>query len=1092
MKKYLPIILIYLTSIGLSDYYSDRFLIYIDNSISLFEINENTGRTNLEDLNQKMDDMGASGIHQWLSYARSTDRDGDTYLNRYYVIQFNSPRTDIQALVKNVESLQSIRTSEIMTINRPSYIPNDPRWNQQWYLPNIEADLAYDLWDIDGGQIPGQIEGGEIIVGIVDDASDWDHPDLINNIWQNLGEDADGDGVVLVQNGSSWSFDPDDINNVDDDGDGYIDNFIGWDMADDDNNPIYPSNNLSHGTSVAGCVSGATNNGTGIASVGWSVKLMPFRCSNDGQYIEYGYNGILAAAQMGANVINCSWGGFGGGNQSVINSAYNNYGCIIVASAGNGDENGNTNFDYHAPSGLNNVLSVTATGPGDNFNCWATAGTTVDLCAPGENITTTSLGGGYGAAWGTSFSSPITAGAVALIWSKFPTESQEWVVDRIITTTDEFADMDGSCNAGSLEGMLGSGRLNINKALSAGIFPSLSIIDVNYQNDDDGDGVFNPGEQVKVKIIVANGDGWADAENVVATISTDDDRIAFIDNLIEFDNPIPAGGSSFTLIDHFLVYAFPDAQLGDIPCTVHLVAGTESPFYETDVEIDLSLSLNQFGYPITGINIKSSPMIADLDGNSYSEIYFGGEDDKLHGYMIAGMTQYGFPFECGGNVRSSPASGDVDGDGENEIVFGSHDGNLYILSTTGIQELAYTQAGYIVGAPALFDLDGDEDLEIIFTTQNGSNGKVYAIHHDGNDVDGFPADISEKMLVGAAVGDLEGDGSPDIVVVTWEDHIYAFNADGTTKSGFPFLASNRFNSPATLVDLDDDGDLEIVAGNDDGDLYILHHDGSVMTTFSTGDDIRGGISVADVNDDGSKELLFVGYDDLLHVWNPASGEELEGWPFDLGYNSLSGPITADLDNDGDLEIVAAMKSGTVFVFHHDGSMFNNFPTNFAGNIESTPTVGDLDNDGDFELVFGTTQGLQVIDIKSNAGSRDSWKMHRGNLYRNGLYDITLVSIEPDEDLLPGEFFVSQNYPHPFNPTTNVNIQLPEQNNLIVSIYDVSSRLINTLVNEKLDAGFYSIEWNGKDKFGQAVPTGVYFMKVVSGDFTATKKMVYIK
>ncbi len=54
-----------------------------------------------------------------------------------------------------------------------------------------------------------------------------------------------------------------------------------------------------------------TNNSIGVASVGWSVKLMPFRCSDNGQYIEYGYNGILAAAQMGANVINCSWGGFG-------------------------------------------------------------------------------------------------------------------------------------------------------------------------------------------------------------------------------------------------------------------------------------------------------------------------------------------------------------------------------------------------------------------------------------------------------------------------------------------------------------------------------------------------------------------------------------------------------------------------------------------------------------------------------------------------------------------------------------------------------------------------------------------------------------
>jgi subtilisin family serine protease len=82
----------------------------------------------------------------------------------------------------------------------------------------------------------------------------------------------------------------------------------------------------------------------------------------------------------------------------------------------------------------------------------------VDLCAPGENIMTTSLNGGYGAAWGTSFSSPITAGAVALVWSKFPNETQEWVTERIINTADEFSDMEGSCSAGSLEGMLGAGE----------------------------------------------------------------------------------------------------------------------------------------------------------------------------------------------------------------------------------------------------------------------------------------------------------------------------------------------------------------------------------------------------------------------------------------------------------------------------------------------------------------------------------------------------------------------------------------------------------------------------------------------------------
>ena len=78
------------------------------------------------------------------------------------------------------------------------------------------------------------------------------------------------------------------------------------------------------------------------------------------------------------------------------------------------------------------------------------------------------------------------------------------------------------------------------------------------------------------------------------------------------------------------------------------------------------------------------------------------------------------------------------------------------------------------------------------------------------------------------------------------------------KSGFPFVSTNRFNAPPTLVDIDGDGDIEILAGNDSGLLHILHHDGSEMASFNTGDDIRGGISVSDLNDDGFYEVLFTG------------------------------------------------------------------------------------------------------------------------------------------------------------------------------------------------------------------------------------------
>ena len=265
-----------------------------------------------------------------------------------------------------------------------------------------------------------------------------------------------------------------------------------------------------------------------------------------------------------------------------------------------------------------------------------------------------------------------------------------------------------------------------------------------------------------------------------------------------------------------------------------------------------------------------------------------------------------------------------------------------------------------------------------------------------------------------------------------------------------------------------------------------------MTTYDVGDDIRGGISVADINDDGSNELLFVGYDDKIHVWNPMTESELDGWPFDMGTNALSCPVTADLDNDGDLEIVTATKSGTIYIFHHDGSIFNNFPYTVPGNIETTPAIGKLDNDDDFEIVFGTTSGLQVIDIKSASGPRSSWKLHRGNMARTGLYDGTLTSIESKDHVLPDKFIVSQNYPNPFNPSTTIDIHFPESNNLIVSIFDVTGRLINTLVNNKLEAGLYSVEWNGKDQNGRLVPTGVYIMKVFSGHNVSTQKLAFMK
>ena len=623
-------------------------------------------------------------------------------------------------------------------------------------------------------------------------------------------------------------------------------------------------------------------------------------------------------------------------------------------------------------------------------------------------------------------------------------------------------------------------------------YPNLDLTSIDVQQDSDEDGIINPGETANIRISIIN-DWGADADSVLLTLTTQDERLVIIDSTVQFEDPLAAGDISFgPLLDMFQVYAQDGITMGTIDCNLNIQTANEDYPYEVDIPVEVSISLNQYGFPIDGMAIKSSPIIADIDGNATNDILFGSDNGMLYGYMVGGLPMYGFPFGTGVDIRSSPAVADVDNDGGNEVIFGSSYGSLYILNAYGYQELSYYQSGNIIGSPAIVDLDMDGDYEIVFTTQDGNAGQVYAIHHDGNNVYGFPVDLNEKMMVGAAAGDLEGDGNADIVVCTWDDNIYAIDNSGYVKSGFPFTSTHRFNAPPTLVDLDGDGDLEIVAGNDDGLLHVLHHDGTEMASYDVGDDIRGGISVADLNDDGSHELLFAGYDDMIHVWNPMDNVELDGWPVDMEYNSLTEPVTADLDNDGDLEVVAAMKSGMVYVFHHDATLFNNFPTNLSGNIESSPAIGDLDSDGDYELIFGTTLGLKVLDIKTDKGDRLSWKLHRGNLDRTGSLAMTLVAVDQEEDIIPKEFYVSPNYPNPFNPSTRIDIQLAERSGLDVKIFDATGRLVNTLINKELDAGYYTVKWNGLDVMGQGMPTGVYFIQVRSGVEISTQKMILIK
>ena len=158
-----------------------------------------------------------------------------------------------------------------------TYTPSDTITDNQRYLDLMEAENA---WDITKGDTT-------IVIGITDTGWDTSHPDLLDNVKINYN---------------------DPINGVDDDNDGYIDNYIGWDLGMDDNDAMWESS--AHGTNVSGIAAAATDNVTGIAGVGFNTKFMPIKISNSVGVLTRAYQGVVYAADHGCFIINCSWGSF--------------------------------------------------------------------------------------------------------------------------------------------------------------------------------------------------------------------------------------------------------------------------------------------------------------------------------------------------------------------------------------------------------------------------------------------------------------------------------------------------------------------------------------------------------------------------------------------------------------------------------------------------------------------------------------------------------------------------------------------------------------------------------------------------------------
>lgn len=385
-------------------------------------------------------------------------------------------------------------------------LPDDPLFTYQWGLystaqanfatddPDLASIVGADMnlpaaWDTDDDSTPDRTGDGSVVVAIIDDAIDTTHPDFAANI------------------------------------------VPGADLAANDDDPKPDNAALDHGTLVTGALGAIGNNGVGIAGVAWNVKLMPLKVGRiSGGSAVLDTASILEAYQYaedhGARIVNASYGGpdFSQAELDAIESL-EQAGILFVTSAGNF----NSNLDYSVAAypanyDVPNIVAVAASNRQDNVASFSQYGPlSTDVAAPGLQIVTTSIGGGYTApnncqdtgscgVNGTSFASPYTAGVAALVAMTHPAATYREIKARLIEGAEE-----GVSNGDAGELTVG-GRVDAANSLDLDPRPSLILRSVRLV--DDGNERLDPGESLTIEVVIEN--LWQPATAIQAQLTAPD------------------------------------------------------------------------------------------------------------------------------------------------------------------------------------------------------------------------------------------------------------------------------------------------------------------------------------------------------------------------------------------------------------------------------------------------------------------------------------------------------------------------------------------------------------------------------------------
>ncbi|MEJ5306591.1 MAG: S8 family serine peptidase [Ignavibacteria bacterium] len=865
-----------------------------------------------------------------------------TGLDRIYSIKYDG-NADPLLIAKKISNLDGIEYAEPRYIYRVDYTPNDPSLLSQSYLNQVKAQQA---WDVSKGD-------SSVVIGIIDTGVYWMHPDLNSNIWINKNE--------IPYNG------------IDDDNNGYVDDIRGWDFGGlngtPDNDPQEDA--PYHGTHVAGIASASTDNGIGVAGMGFKCKIMAVKTARDDQkdpgsnspYIWYGYEGIVYAADNGAKVINCSWGGGGFSQfaQDVINYATTK-GALIVAAAGNS----NSSSDFY-PASYKNVLSVAAVNSDDRKASYSNYGYSVDVNAPGTALYNTWGSNSYAQLTGTSMASPLVAGIAGLVRAKYPFLTPEQAAEKIRVGCDDNYNVNTSYRY-----MLGKGRVNAWRALQDSINTSVRML--SYQLSDNaplgnGNEILEANEQAEIKIVFKN--ILNSTSNLNITLTSLTSGISVING--SFNAGTKSSGEVFNN------YTAP-----------FKIQASSSISYDLNVRLLLNFSDGTYSdWQI--INFIANPSYTVLNNGSVS-ITIGSKGNLAFNDYPTNSQGQGFKYKTSSNLLF-----------EGALIIGT--------SSTKISDVARNQTGNAQ----------NQDFTIISPIKSF-----------------FPGTVSDLQSLSIFNDDGAGANKIGVKVIL---NSYEYSSNPYTD--FVILHYKFINTTSTQItnfyaglffdwDLINNSGLDDVAKWDAVNKmgYVYNQPGT--TPYYVGS------ALLSHNNYHFRAILNAGGDGGWGIYDGFT--DTEKW------EAISGGVSKTQAGAGDVSFVV---SGGPYTINPNDTL---------------------------NVAFAVLAGNNLSHLQSNLSyAKQKWSQ-------------IITGIDEDETMVY-DYELYQNFPNPFNPETRIKYSVKERSFVQIKLFDMMGREVATLVNEFKDTGLYEVKL---DAGNLGLSSGIYFYQMKAGEFTAIKKMIYLK